>query len=761
MYLFMKQYLLSVVCCLFIFVSYGQISHGGQPLFSSPPLKSTILNNADFFVEMPAFDLNKLLDEDWMNEQDLRGGFRFANKFITNIERGVHGLNYQMADGTKVWQVGIRSKGAYSINVLFGKFEIPEGGKLFLYNSNRTHVIGSFTHKNLSSGNNVLPIQPVEGEEIIIEYTEPANADFEGKLKITEVNHDYRNIFLRAAGEPGVDEGEYPCMSDVLCGTSANQRNLRSTVLLIINGVSGCTGTLVNNTKNDETPYMITATHCLNLNTAVSRDMDYYIERSGTIVTFFNYQRSICNSMMRGVESQTIAGSTALAVLEQKDITLLRLNEIPPDYYYPYYSGWNIESDGGPNPHTNIHHPNKTLKKSGIFNGNLSLVSAPFTNFAPGSHWKISAWSDGATDAGSSGSPLFDASGLLVGGLSGGSSTCRGNGNNGESDYFFSLSHGWEYGVQDSINLRKWLDSGNSGVTKLQGLDPFVDFPMIRLSNADYNAKVVPDSLIISTVNTGTGSLFGHNSLQETNEFAEAFSVESESELIGAYLMLPPITGFNGTASPVKINVYTGENGPEILKTSVLFNPTYVMYNSSKRGFENMPISLNDGKGTENFVVFPENLTVNGNFYVSYEIAYPSTFNFSVYNTSFGTNKKNTAWLRKISGEWFSADKYPGQSMTTSLAIQPIIIEGEKSDLDIQPEKSNIILYDRQNKILYVRADAEESGTITIYSVTGQAIGNLSFKGPRSFIVNSGQKGSVGIVKVVSGARNSATKILF
>ena len=761
----MKQYLLLIVCCFFTFVSYGQISYGGQPLFPSSPLKSTTLKSSDFFIEMPSFDVDKLMEEDRMNEQDLRGGFRFANKFITNIERGVHGLNYQTADGTKVWQVGIRSRGAYSINVLFGKFDIPKGGKLFLYNSNRTHVIGSFTHENVSSGNSVLPIQPIEGEEIIVEYTEPANAAFEGKLKITEVNHDYRNLFLRAVGEPGVDENTYPCMSDVLCGISANNENIRSTVLLIINGVSGCTGTLVNNTKNDETPYLITATHCLNIHTSVSQKMDYYIERSGTIVTFFNYQRSICNSTMRGIESQTIAGSTALAILEKKDIALLRLNETPPDYYYPYYSGWNIDPNGGSSPYTSVHHPNKTLKKSGIFNGNLSLVTSPFPNFAPQSHWKISAWSSGATDGGSSGSPLFDASGLLVGGLSGGSSACIGRNNNNESDYFFSLSNGWEYGVQDSVNLKRWLDSENKGITQLSGLDPFKDNPMTRLSNADYNANYVtrvPDTLIVSPVGMhGTGNFFGHNSFQETNEFAEAFNVDSETELIGAYLMLPPISEFNGTASPVKINVYTGINGPEILKASVIFNPTYVTYNSSKKGFENTPATLNNGGGTENFVVFPENLKVTGNFYVSYEITYPSAFNFSVYNTGFGTKKKNTAWVRKISGEWFSADKYPGQPITTSLAIQPVITVGEKTDGKIPQEKPNIIRYDRRNKMLYVNADAEEAGTITIYSITGQAIGNLSFKGPRSFVVNYGQRGSVGIVKVVSDTRNSAVKIIF
>ncbi|MDR1368500.1 MAG: lysyl endopeptidase [Dysgonamonadaceae bacterium] len=757
----MKQYLLLFVCLFLTFVSYGQISHGGQPLLSTPQLKASLLKDFDsgFFVEMPSFDVNKLLEEDRMNEQEFRGGFRFANKFITTIERGVDGLNYQMADGTGVWQVGIRSEGAYSINVLFGEFDIPEGGKLFIYNSNRTHVIGSFTHENNRSGNNILPTQPVEGDEIIVEYTEPANVPFSGKLKITEVNHDYRDIFTRFA-EPEVDINTYPCAPDALCGGLVNKENLRSTVLLIINGTSGCTGTLVNNTKNDKTPYLITAVHCLNSNPAIARDMDYYLEKSGTVVTFFNYQRSICNSMMRGIESQTVAGSTALAVIEKKDVALLRLNELPPDHYYPYYSGWNIEQDGGAAPYTNFHHPNKTVKKWGMFNGNLSLSASPFPIFDDRSHWTIPAWTQGSTDGGSSGSPLFDASGLLIGGLSGGSSACDGKNPNSSADYFFALYKSWEYGLQDSIRLKSWLDPDYEGVTKLTGFDPFKDHPMERLSNADYNAGT-PDGLVITPVDAhGSGHFFGHNSLQETNEFAEAFNLKSESELVGAYLMIPPVSEFSGTASPVKINVYTGRNGPEVLVTGVLFNPTYVMYDASKGGFMNNPVTLNGGYGSENFVVFPGGIKVNGKFYVSYEITYPSAFNFSVYNTTFGSKKENTAWVKTISGKWYPSDKYPGQPVTTSLAIQPVIIGGEYRGEE-PLSNPDMVAYDRQNKVLYVNAEPEETGIVTIYSVTGRTIRSFPFSGPQFFTVNSGRRGSVGIVRATSNIRNSAIKIIF
>ncbi len=712
---------------------------------------------------MPAFDLDKLLEEDQLNEQNMRSSFRFAHKFFTDIERGKDGVNYQLPDGRKVWQVGIRSKNAYSINLLFSEFHIPEGGQLFIYNSDRTQIIGSFTHEN-NSENNMLPTQPVQGDEIIVEYSEPGNSSFEGRLKITEVNHDYKDIFLKV-GEPNVDSNTtYPCMTDAVCSGIENKEIIRSTVLLIINGNTGCSGTLVNNTKNNQEPYLLTAMHCINSSEPVPRNMHFYEERSGTIVTFFNYQRSVCGSSMRGIESQSVAGAKPLAVIEKKDVALLRLNESIPDYYNPYFAGWNIEENGGPAPHTNFHFPQKRLKKFGVFDGELSIGSYATAYFDPMSHWKVSKWTSGATQGGSSGSPLFDASGLLIGSLTGGDSQCNGSSPNNLPDYFSILYKAWNYGAQDSINLRVWLDPGATGITKLPGLDPFKSNPMIRISNVDYNTQPADQLANTQLTSPNTGSLFGHNSLAETNEFAEAFNLPERAEIIGAYILTPLITNFSGTASPVRINVYSGQNQPETLIGSQVFNPVYTGYRTTTKDFDyNQPVTMNTGKGTENFVVFPDNIKIKGNFYISYKIEYPSSFNFSVYNTNFNsTSHKNTAWLRKITGEWIAADQYTKQPLNTSLAIEPLVVYSGGMGIDnISEKKTDIIRYSRADNSLYIDAVPGESGKVIVYSVTGQKLQEVAFTGSSTFNIHSPGKGSVGIVKVISSQRNQASKIIF
>ncbi|MDR0547687.1 MAG: lysyl endopeptidase, partial [Dysgonamonadaceae bacterium] len=315
----------------------AQISFGGKPLFINHS-EATDLRSEQAIpvVEMPVFDLDSALRLDKINEQNMRGSFTFAHKFYTKIRKETDGENGVLPDGTKYWRVAIHSSKAYSINLLFTKFRLPEGGKLFIYNTDFSHVIGAFDSRN-NSDDGILPVRPVSGEEIIVEYSEPADAPFEAELEIGEVNHDYRDILRN---EPANDNNatiNFACMADAIC-EAADNPNTRAVVLLIINGTSGCTGTLINNAENDGTPYLLTAVHCLNSEIAhsVSKNKDFYIARAGTIIAFFNYQRPICGSSLRATEEMTLARTYPRTIMEKQDIALLEFQERPPFYYNAY-----------------------------------------------------------------------------------------------------------------------------------------------------------------------------------------------------------------------------------------------------------------------------------------------------------------------------------------------------------------------------------------------------------------------------------------
>ncbi len=762
----MKNYrlILLFICALPVSLIQAQISHGGSPLFPSQQLLKS--SGESFFIEMPAFNLDSLLKDDQLNKGNMRGSFRFANKFYTSIERGKSGYNYTLPDGTKVWQVGIRSKGAYSINVLFSEYHLPPGGRLFLYNSDHSHIVGSFTHEN-NSEKNILPIQPVEGDEIIVEYTEPAGAAFEGKLKISEVNHDYIGLRVR---EPANNPANSSCMPNVACQNSDNP-NINSTVLIMISGSIACTGSLINNSSENGTPYLLTATHCLNNNFTV-KNPDYE-DVAGTIITFFNYQQSYCSLTTRGVENMSIAGTQKACVIDTFDIALLRLNETPPDYYHPYYSGWSIEYNGsGTNisvnnyPYINIHHPVGAPKKTGHSDAIVRISNPAFQNykFMAYSHWEVSGWTEGSTASGSSGSPLYDSNHRVIGGLSGGASDCSGTKPNGGKDYFFAMFRGWEYGNNSANYLKTYLDPTNSGKKSIDGFDPYKPNSLSRLSNANYDAAQV-DTTRTTLTSPESGYLFGYNSAG-INEFAEEFTITEKAEVVGAYFLVPPYSGAIPAGAKITVHVYkSGNNGPgeRITAASTSFSPQYIGYSSTSKNFGKYNVTLTPA--TECFVKFESEQEIQGKFYIAYEITYPnpasSPFTI-VYNTKFDAAANNTAWIR-YNSNWIPATQYPNQTVpNTSLAIQPVVRSKSGTSIEeMKITKEENIRFNRSDRTLSIVSETSESGEIVIYSINGQIIEKLIFQGNVPVTLRAMPQGTIGLVKAISGSKVLASKIIY
>jgi hypothetical protein len=734
-------------------LALSQISRGGTPLFLE---NYTLRDSKDAgFIEMPAFDLDSVLRLDKINEQNMRGSYSFAHKFYTNIEKGREGSETVLSDGTKVWQVGIRSRGAYSINLLFTQFDLPKGGQLFIYNEDRSHVIGAFDYRN-NSPEKILPTRPVAGETIIVEYSEPAGAEFEGKLKIGEVNHDYRDI-LRSR-EPGDNEtghaNNFLCMPDVLC-SDVDKNLIRATVLLVINGVSACTGTLINNTENDETPYLLTAVHCLNdsLAQGIYKEMDYYVTKAGTVIAFFNYNRPVCGSNMKGAEEMSIAVAQPKVIIEKKDIALLEFHEKPPVYYNAYYAGWSVNTSEYMYPYTSIHHPGASTKRYGSFANNLTLVSYFSEIFDKETHLKISSWNIGSTYPGSSGSPLFDKNKFLVGSLSGGASTCKNSNPGGESDYYAAFFKGWE-NENETNQLKTYLDPNNKGIKQLDGFDPYSKNPFVRVSNADYNKN---GGLTTTQYNKSPneGFLFGNSNLNVV-EFAEEFNLKSESTLHGIYFFMP-VMPFASTSN-VKIKVYTGEQSPEQLVVEKPFLPQYLA--SSDFSYKNITTTRFP---TEHFVAFDNPVKVNKKFYIAYKINYSTENKFAIYNINLGEGESNTAWIKDEQEIWTPASNYAIQPVSTSLSIQPLLRYDGNTSISIDNhKKENKLRYSREENKLILSDGLLEAGSLHIFSVSGQLIQKITLeKGQNSVVLKPQNSGTIGIVRILRGNEIYSGKIIY
>jgi len=104
---------------------------------------------------------------------------------------------------------------------------------------------------------------------------------------------------------------------------------------------------MINNVREDLTPYFLTADHCLN--------------NPETFIFMFNYQSSGCTNS-NGPTTMTVQGSTLLANNTFSDFALLLLDETPPDSFNIFYSGWSNVNVSATTS-VGIHHPAGDIKK--------------------------------------------------------------------------------------------------------------------------------------------------------------------------------------------------------------------------------------------------------------------------------------------------------------------------------------------------------------------------------------------------------------
>lgn len=740
-----------LILTLFFFLPAGfaQVSYGGKPL---PYLNTRSMGNI-LFEDMPEFDIEEQLKIDSLDGNDLRNGYRFAYKFITNYNRSNSGTSFTLDNGTRVWRLGIRSKDALSINVLFTDFELPEGASLFLYNPSQSHIKGSFTHMN-NSDLSMFPVSPVIGDELIIEYHEPANAAFPGRLTVGEVNHAYRST---PGKEPVGDYASLYCMDPVSCFPDdplITDELARSVVLLVIDGTTFCSGVMVNNTQKDGKPYLLTASHCINKNFFVT-EPEGYEKIAGSIVCYFNYNSPLCKNRIRGTEEMSVASTRYLSLNEKHDMALLELLETPPSYYQPYYAGWNLSEQLEP-PYFAIHHPMGTVKRVNWMDNDIKLdfFEIGSMTFEKDAHWFISEWTAGCTAGGSSGSPLFDKEGNLIGALSGGYSACG----KAKKDYYFAISRTWMPDNDPAKQLKHWLDPKNTGSVVCSGLDPYKDSPAVRLSNVRLNGGA--DNTEVTTID---GSeiipLFGNNP-EGIIEYCEEYYAADQSELHGVYLVTPAI-GKNDERLKVEICVYEGTDGPESLIGKKEFKPMFQNMSRDPDGFIETEKPLN--RAQESFILFDEPIPVKGPFYVGYRIvSAPEDIYFTALNLKKGISAQNTTHILTQDG-WVKATDHPGYLMSTSLFIDPVI----ESSTDVANESVNNsggirIIQSSDRSTLYIHLpDNEQKAYFSLIDPGGKILQKSLLKGKENSVNIGNKNPGIYFVKIDLGTRQYTRKILF
>lgn len=475
----MKKFLLLFILII-PFIGISQLIDMGNPVsFTAPVLSSESLP----LNEMPSFDLNLMLLEDSINNYNKIGPWRFGKNFDVNFSLENSGTWDILSNGDRIWRLRLASPGAMSMNVIFDNFYLPEGSRLIMYSVDHSHIVGSYT-SILNNPSGIIGSELVLGDDVIIEYFEPNSAIGDGVLKIGTVTHGYKSLQLYGDIIINAYDSSGDCNHDVDCPAGVGKENqIRSVAMIVVGGNGACTGALVNNTNNDGTPYFLTANHCLG--------------NPGSWVFRFNWHATnpSCGTTAasgNGSYNQTTFNATLRASNAGSDVALVQMNGTVPNTWNPFYAGWD-RTDVIPSSAYGIHHPSGDLKKICLENNPLSKQT-----YSGAQCWQVANWDVGVTEPGSSGSPLFDPNGRIIGQLYGGGAACSGTNDNGQPDYYGRFGISWDNGSTASTRLKDWLDPTNSNVTTLNGYDP----------NAAVVALDAGITVIISPDGTSCGASF-------------------------------------------------------------------------------------------------------------------------------------------------------------------------------------------------------------------------------------------------------------
>ena len=418
--------------------------------------------------EVEKVDVAKLNMADIANEDLIRAARveapRYAIPNVVNISPTTSGTWENVVDQAgalrSVWRLRVGCDNAVSMNLGFTNYHLPRGAALYIYTSDMKHVIRPFTEAD-NADHGQLWTPPLPGNEIVIELTVERDLEREVQLTLGSINAGYLNFseIANALDKSG------SCNVDVICSQGDAWRDEISTVAAISTGGSlFCTGFMVNNVRQDLTPYFMTAFHC----TVTSSN-------AASLVAFWNYENTTCRAIGSSASSGTgdgvltkfTTGSTFKAANSPSDFTLVRLSSSPNPAWYVNFAGWNANSVESTSQ-VGIHHPNVQEKRISFDNNPSTTTSySGTTSPGDGTHLRVGQWEVGTTEGGSSGSPIFNQLHQVVGQLHGGGASCT---SVTSSDYYGRFSVSWLGGGTAATQLKSWLDPDNTGTMSVNTL---------------------------------------------------------------------------------------------------------------------------------------------------------------------------------------------------------------------------------------------------------------------------------------------------
>lgn len=130
-------------------------------------------------IHLADVDVEQLRDEDALERESINPmppRFGYAHEVDYSLENSG---NWSIIDQGRVWRLRLESQEAISINLIFSDFYMPDSANLFVYNDEKSEVLGAFTSLN-NKQYGKFSIQPITVSAVTLEYFEPKEVRRQG-----------------------------------------------------------------------------------------------------------------------------------------------------------------------------------------------------------------------------------------------------------------------------------------------------------------------------------------------------------------------------------------------------------------------------------------------------------------------------------------------------------------------------------------------------------------------------------------------------
>jgi hypothetical protein len=373
-------------------------------------------------VEITEADKNDLLSQPLNGNAPLRVGVVKSLASAVGKPSGKafnYGLVKNNPNGSLVWAMTVTSPGAQAIRLHITDFSLPANTEMY-FMSATGQVDGPYTGVGRNE-NGDFWTRSVASEtgQLVLRYT--GNRPEADMPRISFLVSEVAHIRGRPPRPQEQSHDTWPCSDNAVClidvncvdtGPAAPAENAVAKMEWIQGPfIYTCTGGLLADTDaSTQIPYFLSANHCLT-------------SSNSNLETFFEYKTNTCNgacpdSLVTGgtPPPASTVGVTVVATGKTGDFTLMTLNQPPPAG--TVFLGWNNTPVANANG-TDLYRISNPNFGPEVYSAHAVDTSSPTCTGWPRGERIYSKDLEGATMGGSSGSPVLNSAGEVVGQLSG------------------------------------------------------------------------------------------------------------------------------------------------------------------------------------------------------------------------------------------------------------------------------------------------------------------------------------------------------